>query len=449
MSTSIPGATGDPLPAPPLTEGDWQTVGAGHRLIFIGGDSVLDWVPASGDYRLWKVNRLAAGAADPLPAPVVCSGRWTTITTGHELVFLGGDRLLDWQPAERRFRVWLIDRAATGSADPLPGVPQTEGLWTTVGAGHELISLGGDRVLDWVAATGAFNVWRHDPAAVGAADPLPAPALAQGVWQTIRAGHRLIPLGPDRVLDWVHSTGDYRVWRHDRASTGDPFPGDPDVSGRWTTIRTGHDLVSLGGDHVLDWQPATKHFRMWRYDRNISTLRRTTVRLHLKILSKPPSIELDRMVTNATALYASYGIDLVPVTREFIDASDGTPLAHFQTVHIGECRRSQGPTTHQMELFDLRANAAPGELVVYFVRTLTPDKTGCAVHPNGRPGAVIAARQATEWTLAHEIGHVLGLIDQNASNRLMHHNTFSIINPPPDLVADEIVQIIGSEFSQE
>jgi hypothetical protein len=89
----------------------------------------------------------------------------------------------------------------------------------------------------------------------------------------------------------------------------------------------------------------------------------------------------------------------------------------LQTVQIGECRRSQGPTRHQIELFDLRANVAPGDLVVYFVRTLTPDKTGCAVHPDGRPGAVIAARQATEWTLAREIGHVLGLIDQTDTNR--------------------------------
>jgi hypothetical protein len=68
MSTSIPGATGDPFPAPALTEGAWEMTGLGHQLISIGQDTVLDWVPDTGDYRTWKVDRSAAGGADPLPA---------------------------------------------------------------------------------------------------------------------------------------------------------------------------------------------------------------------------------------------------------------------------------------------------------------------------------------------------------------------------------------------
>lgn len=452
MSTPIPGATGDPLPAPALTEGVWQTTGAGHRLIHIGRDTVLDWVPASGTYRVWKIDRAAVGGADPLPGPALAQGQWSRITNGHELVYLGEDRLLDWQPSEKRFRVWLIDRAATGSADPLPGEPQTGGLWSTIEAGHQIISLEGDRVLVWAIGTGAFRVFRHDPAAVGAADPLPGPSLAQGTWGLIRAGHRLIPLGPDRVLDWVPATGVYRVLRHDRSATGDPFAGEPVVSGQWITVREGHELVFLDGDRVLDWEPATRHFRLWRYDRNITTLRRTTVRLHLKILTPPPSNSIETMVANARALYASYGIDLVDASREVLNAGDGSPLAHLQTLHIGECKRTEGPTAHQVELFNLRGNAGPRDIVVYFVRGLVPDKTGCATHPPERPGAVIAARQASEWTLAHEIGHVLGLdhILVDDTNRLMNgRSTLSITNPPPDLVAAEIATIIASPISQE
>ncbi len=46
-----------------------------------------------------------------------------------------------------------------------------------------------------------------------------------------------------------------------------PFPGDPVVEGAWGTIRAGHELVYLGGDRVLDWEPATGNYRIWTYDR--------------------------------------------------------------------------------------------------------------------------------------------------------------------------------------
>lgn len=449
----IPGVTGDPFPAPELTWGAWEVSGVPHRLIYIGQDTVLDWVPATGGYRTWKVDRSAVGGANPLPGPPVCTGLWTSITAGHQLVYLGGNRLLDWHPAEKRYRVWLIDRGATGNADLIPGVPQTNGLSATIGIGDQLVPLGGDRVLVWSIGTGEFRVFRHDPTAVGAADPLPGPPLAEGTWGLIRAGHRLVPLGPDRVLDWVPATGAYRVLRHDRTATGDPFHGDPDVAGTWTTIREGHELVYLDGDRVLDWEPDTGRFRMYRYDRNVTTLRRTTVRYHIKILTAPFPGHLETMITSARALYASYGIDLVHVSTETLDAGDGRPLAAFQGIVVNECKRSQGPTADQMELFKLRGNAGPRDIVVFFVRTIVGrDCVGCATHPPDQPGAVIAARQASEWTLAHEIGHVLG-IDHPAvddRNRLMNdHSTAGITNPPPDLVTEDIATIIASPYSQE
>lgn len=449
MGLSIAGATGDPLPAPALTEGQWQSIDADHRLIYLGNGTVLDWVRHTGAYRVWKVDRAALGGADPLPGPAVSQGTWATVNSGHELIYLGDDRLLDWQPAQKRFRVWLINRAAIGNADPLPGVPQTEGIWANIGTKHQLISLGGNRVLDWEPETGDYHIWHHDPAAVGAADPLPAPALTQGRWESIRSGHRLIPVGEDRVLDWVPATGDFRVWRYDRSAIGDPFPGDPEVTGKWETIRLGHEIVYLDGDRILDWEPATKHFRMWRYDRNITTLRRSTLRLHLKIIAEPPFISLDLMVANAKALYASYGIEVIEVSRENVDADAG---ASFATLYIGECRQSEGPTTDVIELFNsFRTNVRSKDIVVYFVRTLAPATAGCATHPPDKPGAVVSAKLANEWTLAHEIGHVLGLAlngHPDDTNLLMHTGT-ARTNLPPDLTADEIATIIKSELTQE
>ena len=38
--------------------------------------------------------------------------------------------------------------------------------------------------------------------------------ITQGNWITIRTGHQLIAVADDRVLDWEPNTGDYRVWRY-------------------------------------------------------------------------------------------------------------------------------------------------------------------------------------------------------------------------------------------
>src|SRR5262245_54504387 len=140
----------DPLPGPPVVEGTWQTVRSGHELIYLGGDRVLDWEPAKIGRASCRYNREAT-SGDPLPEPAVVEGTWQTVRSGHELIYLGGDRVLEWKPANFHCRICRYKREAT-SGDPLPGPAVVEGTWQSVRSGHELIYLGGDRVLDWEPA---------------------------------------------------------------------------------------------------------------------------------------------------------------------------------------------------------------------------------------------------------------------------------------------------------
>jgi hypothetical protein len=256
----------DPLPGPAIVAGQWATIRSGHVLVSLP-QRVLDWEPATGHYRLWRYDPAIAGVADPLPGAPVTEGTWQTVRTGHELIVLGPDRVLDWEPATGHHRIWRFDPNATGSADPLPGPAISEGTWQTIRTGHRLIPLGGNRVLDWEPANGHLRIWNYDQGFTGSGDPFPGQAVVDHTWTTIRSGHELLPLGPDRVLDWEPATGHYRVWAYDPSigGGGDPLPGQPTTQGTWSTVQAGHQLTFLpGGGRVLDWQPATGQYRVWR-----------------------------------------------------------------------------------------------------------------------------------------------------------------------------------------
>ena len=132
------------------------------------------------------------------------------------------------------------------------------------------------------------------------------------------------------------------------------------------------------------------------------------------------------------------------------DLSGNSALAHLVNVDVGEC--NNGTTDEQDELFANRNRVGAGDLVVYFVQSTTPPFGGCATHPDGRPGAIVVqaatsvAPGASQWTLAHEVGHVLGLDHVDNTDRLMTPG--NITNPPPDISADEVDTMLESDWTR-
>jgi hypothetical protein len=161
-----------------------------------------------------------------------------------------------------------------------------------------------------------------------------------------------------------------------------------------------------------------------------------TVRFHAKVLTAP-NVAVDTMVQRMREVYGGIGIGVQFVSTENLN------LPALNDVDVGAC--TLGNTTgEQNQLFGNRNNAGADDVVVYFVRSTVPPFNGCAAHPAGQPGAVVA-QGATQWTLAHEVGHVLGLFHVNDNDRLMTGNgTANITNPPPDLVTGEVTTMVGS-----
>lgn len=132
---------------------------------------VLACLPAPSRYsfQLWNFDPAptAPGGADPLPAHITQQDAFSLIDADSVLLPMN-NRVLEWRPTERRYRVWSFDPQED---TPLALPVLTEGEWPDMDETHQLIALG-DHVLDWQPANRHFRLWRFDP---HAADPLTGP----------------------------------------------------------------------------------------------------------------------------------------------------------------------------------------------------------------------------------------------------------------------------------
>jgi hypothetical protein len=179
------------------------------------------------------------------------------------------------------------------------------------------------------------------------------------------------------------------------------------------------------------------------------------VRLHLKILDTP-TIPIDDMVRNMREVYRSVNIAVEVASTENLN------LPLLTDLDVGNCQGTV--TAEQTTLFSNRNNAGANDIVIYFCRSVGNAANanafnGCANHPTGQPGAAVAS-YASPWTLAHEVGHVLGLdhVDDPAppdpaapaaqlDSLMTGRGTAMITNPPPDLSASEVTTMLASPFT--
>lgn len=162
----------------------------------------------------------------------------------------------------------------------------------------------------------------------------------------------------------------------------------------------------------------------------------STVRVHVKILTTP-DVPIETSFQQMRDLYALGKFDVEWASTETLDLPD------LNDLDVGTCTMGVA-TEEQASLFSHRNNVGANEMVVYFIRSTVPPYNGCAASPAGQPGAVIV-QGATQWTLAHELGHVLGLRHVTSTDRLMYGGgTANLTNLPPDLIDTELSTMAAS-----
>lgn len=308
----------DPLPLL-INEHPWSTItqapGARHQLVHLGGrggGELLDWVEETGHYEVWTGDPDCGPTGDPYPTSRT-SGAWQTIRSGHVLIYLADTpgafwegNVLDWVPETMAVRIYRFDRGIV-SGDPIPNRLNASSF-STIGTGHQLIYLDHDRVLDWEPATGRARVWNYDRTRT-TTDPLPT-LVTDCTWSTISTGHQLLYVGGDLLLDWNETNGDVFVWRYDRSLSGnvDPFP-TLEMQDSWTgEIAAGRRLFYLGYDNVLDWDPQTGHERIWSFDRPMMPAARFTAMLNADLATAIGWVAAARGALTAYQLGLASGI---------------------------------------------------------------------------------------------------------------------------------------------
>lgn len=165
----------------------------------------------------------------------------------------------------------------------------------------------------------------------------------------------------------------------------------------------------------------------------------SVVRIHTRVLVAPLR-SIETMLQQMREIYAFGEVDVEWASN------DALSLRSLEDVEIGECTLGGPVTDEQRDLFSHRNGIGANEVAIYFIRTTNPPANGCASHPAGQPGAVVATN-ATQWTLAHEVGHVLTLQHALSRKRLMYEATEHITDPPPDLILTEIATMQASPFT--
>jgi Metallo-peptidase family M12B Reprolysin-like len=150
-------------------------------------------------------------------------------------------------------------------------------------------------------------------------------------------------------------------------------------------------------------------------------------------------------------LFAESDVAAVRGTTE--DLSGHPDLQSLVALEVGPCKRGWS-TDEQIDLFANRNNAKANDIVVYIVGSMLnagggTNILGCSAHPRGKPGLAVV-QTSSAWTVAHEVGHVLGLehvdkaIPANSDFLMWPFNFWT--NLPPDIRSDQRRIMIDSDL---
>jgi len=182
--------SGDPMPQ--ILNVSQFEIPPERTLIYLDHERVLDWDQTTGVIIVWEYDR-SATTTDPLPT-LLNTTSFPNVLQDHQIVYLGGDMLLIWNETTGDVEVWRYDRTLLGEVDPFPDREMSDSWAGEIEPGRKILYLGADRVLDWDPATGSHRIWSFDRPRMPASqfDALLNTDLATAARWVVRAQERIV-----------------------------------------------------------------------------------------------------------------------------------------------------------------------------------------------------------------------------------------------------------------
>lgn len=275
----------DPIPGPEFTKHTWKTIRDGHQVLWVGSNRALFYHRPTGEFSVYPYDWKAAHDADPF-LDATSSGSWEKRgIVGSQLLWLENMRLLEWRPSSSgsQVRLWAFNPGA--AKDPIVGAkPLYEEAWTSITTRHELVYLGGDLLLKR-ELKGPTDSWvdLYRVQRANLKEPLKWAWNCGG--QGLGSDHRLSYLGRDRVValeprrrrhpeEPGQDTSRYQVFRVERAPNQQVLPRPVVAEGLYYSVHEGQDLVFVGDPYkrVIAWERKTGKIVVWGVETNIPEL---------------------------------------------------------------------------------------------------------------------------------------------------------------------------------
>lgn len=154
------------------------------------------------------------------------------------------------------------------------------------------------------------------------------------------------------------------------------------------------------------------------------------VGLHFRSIALT-NVMFNQILNSTQAVYAQYGIRVDMMNGESLLLEPGDQTRLEQVDQQCDWNLSTG------EFNELHARGTPApatDVLVYFIQSFNPQLNGCGGHAVNRPACTVAAT-GTQWTVAHEVGHVLlgsafAPVHVNDTRNLMNTTTATITSIP-------------------
>jgi phospholipase C len=198
-------------------------------------------------------------------------------------------RILVYDPRASKWSLYVTQGSVVGgSIFASAGQGQWQsGIWPRNQDGgpwdRQIIGLEDGQLLDRDLGDGSTRIWS---VVDGAADSspvtlVPSPSLMAGPEESFRRGHRLVHLGPGRLLEWLPRTdaerldpsnpaagSAFRVWSYS-LQAGDGLDFRVVSSGSWPDLG-GESDVFADGDHLFVWTRGTGRLRAYAIDPSLA-----------------------------------------------------------------------------------------------------------------------------------------------------------------------------------